>query len=168
MTIKREGLDRRAVDFSDVATERLMPLVHPSEILRDKATAAGAQRVSAGPSAQGFAAAAKRNRAGTSRRYHRYRASPWALLWHDAGVLDQSSGMTRSGCRRADVALGDRAGDRALRHACRSRLLRPRRSGMNRVDKPGANDGLTGPRTLPIQGLKEWRRGWQPIRGFPG
>ena len=34
MTIKREDLDRRAVDFSDVATERLLPPVHPGEILR--------------------------------------------------------------------------------------------------------------------------------------
>ena len=36
MTIKREDLDRRAVDFSDVATERLLPPVHPGEILRDE------------------------------------------------------------------------------------------------------------------------------------
>ncbi len=34
MTIKREDLDRRAVDFSDVATERLLPPAHPGEILR--------------------------------------------------------------------------------------------------------------------------------------
>ncbi len=34
MTIKREDLDRRAVDFSDVATERLLLPVHPGEILR--------------------------------------------------------------------------------------------------------------------------------------
>ena len=36
MTIKREDLDRRAVDFSDVATERRLPPVHPGEILRDE------------------------------------------------------------------------------------------------------------------------------------
>ena len=36
MAIKREDLDRRAVDFSDVATERLLPPVHPGEILRDE------------------------------------------------------------------------------------------------------------------------------------
>ncbi len=36
MTIKREDLDRRAVNFSDVATERLLPPVHPGEILRDE------------------------------------------------------------------------------------------------------------------------------------
>ena len=36
MTIKREDLDWRAVDFSDVATERLLPSVHPGEILRDE------------------------------------------------------------------------------------------------------------------------------------
>ena len=36
MTVKREELDRREVDFSDVASgERLLP-VHPGEILRDE------------------------------------------------------------------------------------------------------------------------------------
>ena len=35
MTIKREELDRREVDFSDVASGRLPP-VHPGEILRDE------------------------------------------------------------------------------------------------------------------------------------
>jgi len=34
MTIKRDDLDRRAIDFSDVATERRLPPVHPGEILR--------------------------------------------------------------------------------------------------------------------------------------
>ena len=36
MTVKREYVDRRAVDSSDVATERLLPPVHPAEILRDE------------------------------------------------------------------------------------------------------------------------------------
>ncbi len=36
MTIKREDLDLRVVDFSDVARGRLLPPVHPSEILRDE------------------------------------------------------------------------------------------------------------------------------------
>ncbi len=34
MTIKRDDLDRRAIDFSDVATERRLPPVHPGEFLR--------------------------------------------------------------------------------------------------------------------------------------
>ena len=34
MTIKRDDLDRRAIDFSDVATERRLPPVHPGEILQ--------------------------------------------------------------------------------------------------------------------------------------
>lgn len=34
MTIKRDDLDRRAIDLSDVATERRLPPVHPGEILR--------------------------------------------------------------------------------------------------------------------------------------
>ncbi|MDE0263780.1 MAG: HigA family addiction module antitoxin [Bryobacterales bacterium] len=36
MNIKREDLDRRAVDFSDVATGRRLPPIHPGEILRDE------------------------------------------------------------------------------------------------------------------------------------
>ena len=36
MTIKREDLNLRVVDFSDVASGRLLPPVHPSEILRDE------------------------------------------------------------------------------------------------------------------------------------
>lgn len=36
MTIKREELDRREIDFSDVASGRRLPPVHPGEILRDE------------------------------------------------------------------------------------------------------------------------------------
>ena len=36
MTIKREDVDRRIVDFSDVASGRRLPLVHPGKILRDE------------------------------------------------------------------------------------------------------------------------------------
>ena len=36
MTIKREELDRREVDFSDVASGPRLPPVHPGEILRDE------------------------------------------------------------------------------------------------------------------------------------
>ena len=36
MTIKREELDRREVDFSDVVSGRRLPPVHPGEILRDE------------------------------------------------------------------------------------------------------------------------------------
>lgn len=36
MTIKREDLDRRIVDFADVTTGRRLPPVHPGEILRDE------------------------------------------------------------------------------------------------------------------------------------
>ena len=35
MTIKREELDRRKVDFSEVTTGQLLSPVHPGEILRD-------------------------------------------------------------------------------------------------------------------------------------
>ena len=36
MTIKREEIDRRRVDFSDVASGQRLPPVHPSEILREE------------------------------------------------------------------------------------------------------------------------------------
>jgi hypothetical protein len=36
MTIKREDIDSRQVDFSNVATGRRLPTVHPGEILRDE------------------------------------------------------------------------------------------------------------------------------------
>ena len=36
MTIKREDIDRRIVDLSDVASGRRLPLVHPGKILRDE------------------------------------------------------------------------------------------------------------------------------------
>ena len=35
MTIKREDIDNQQVDFSDVATGRRLPTVHPGEILRN-------------------------------------------------------------------------------------------------------------------------------------
>ena len=36
MTIKREDVDRRKVDFSGVATGKRLPPVHPGKILRDE------------------------------------------------------------------------------------------------------------------------------------
>ena len=36
MTIEREDVDRRNVDFSDVASGRRLPPVHPGEVLRDE------------------------------------------------------------------------------------------------------------------------------------
>jgi addiction module HigA family antidote len=35
MSIRREDIDRRSVDFSDVTTGRRLPPIHPGEILRD-------------------------------------------------------------------------------------------------------------------------------------
>jgi hypothetical protein len=35
MSIKREDIDRRTVDFSAVRSRRRLPPVHPGEILRD-------------------------------------------------------------------------------------------------------------------------------------
>ena len=36
MAIKRDDIDRRIVDFSDLASGRRLPPVHPGEILRDE------------------------------------------------------------------------------------------------------------------------------------
>jgi addiction module HigA family antidote len=36
MSIKREDVDRRKVDFSDVRSGRRLPPIHPGEILRDE------------------------------------------------------------------------------------------------------------------------------------
>ena len=36
MTIKREDIDKRIVDFSDVASGRRLPPAHPGKILRDE------------------------------------------------------------------------------------------------------------------------------------
>jgi addiction module HigA family antidote len=36
MSIKREDIDRRQVDFSGVRSRRRLPLVHPGAILRDE------------------------------------------------------------------------------------------------------------------------------------
>ena len=36
MTVDREDLDRRRVDFSDVASGRLLAPVHPGEVLREE------------------------------------------------------------------------------------------------------------------------------------
>ncbi len=36
MTIKREDVDRRVLDLSDVTSQRRLPPVHPGEILRDE------------------------------------------------------------------------------------------------------------------------------------
>jgi addiction module HigA family antidote len=36
MTIKRDDIDKRKVDFSDIASGRRLPPIHPGEILRDE------------------------------------------------------------------------------------------------------------------------------------
>ena len=36
MSIKREDVDNRTVDFSDIETGRRLPPIHPGEILRDE------------------------------------------------------------------------------------------------------------------------------------
>ena len=36
MSIRREDIDRRSLDFSDIATGRRLPPIHPGAILRDE------------------------------------------------------------------------------------------------------------------------------------
>jgi addiction module HigA family antidote len=36
MTVKREDIDRRMVDFSEVASKRRLPPIHPGEILSEE------------------------------------------------------------------------------------------------------------------------------------
>ncbi len=36
MSIEREDLDAGRIDFSDVATGKRLPLIHPGQILRDE------------------------------------------------------------------------------------------------------------------------------------
>lgn len=36
MSIKREDIDNRKVDFSNIASDRRLPPVHPGEVLRDE------------------------------------------------------------------------------------------------------------------------------------
>ena len=36
MSIKREDIDRRLIDISDVVSGRRLPPIHPGEILRDE------------------------------------------------------------------------------------------------------------------------------------
>ena len=115
-TIKREEMDRREVDVSDVVSGRRLLLVHPGAILRDeflspmdlsvyrlaKAIKVSRPRV-------------ERSRARAPRRHDRHRTAPGALFRDDAGVLDQPSDPLRSRRRRTHSARQDRTGDRAVR-----------------------------------------------------
>ena len=58
MTIEREDVDRREVDFTDVASGRWLPSMHPGEILRDELLTPMdlSVRVPACPEDQGFRA----------------------------------------------------------------------------------------------------------------
>ena len=134
MTVKREDVDRREVDFSDVTSGRRLPPVHPGEILRDEFLTPMELSV------YRLARALKISRPrlndivlGTPRRHHRYRVAPRALFRNDAGVLDQSSEPPRPGRRGANLACRDRARDRA---PCRNRnpgVVRPWVNGVDEI-----------------------------------
>ena len=109
-TIKREDLDRGAVDFSDVVSGRRLPLVHPGEILRDDfLTPMKCSVYRLAPGHQGFASKVERSRARPPRRHNRHRTAPGALFRNNAGVLDQSPDPLRSRRCRTHRARQDRA-----------------------------------------------------------
>ena len=93
MTIKRDDIDRRIVDFSEVASGRRLPLVHPGEILRDEFL------IPMGIGVYELAKALKVPRSRTNEHCARTSCdhgghchAPRALLRHVAGILDQSAG----------------------------------------------------------------------------
>ena len=115
-TIKREDLDRGAVDFSDVVSGRRRPLVHPGEILRDEFLTpmkcsvyrlAQAIKVSR-PRVNDLVLGRRGVTTDTALRLG-------ALFRNDAGVLDQSPDPLRSRRCRTHRARQDRTGDRAVR-----------------------------------------------------
>jgi hypothetical protein len=100
MNIKRDDIDNRKVDFSDIASGRRLPPVHPGKILRDEFL------TPMGISVYELANAIK---------VPRTRDSPRPILRHFIGVLDQSSDALRPGRSRPHGAASDRAGNLAPR-----------------------------------------------------
>ena len=93
MAIKREDIDSRQVDFSDVRSGRRLPPVHPGEILRDEFLTP--MDISVYELANALQAPRSRVNdivRGAARDHHRHGAAPRAILRHVAGVLDQPAG----------------------------------------------------------------------------
>ena len=92
MSIKRDDIDNRKVDFSNIASGRRLPPVHPGEILRDEFLTP--MKISVYELANAIKVPRTRvNDIVLGRRgdHDRYRGSPRAILRHIIGVLDQSS-----------------------------------------------------------------------------
>jgi addiction module HigA family antidote len=114
MSIKRDDLDSGRVDFSDVATGKRLPLIHPGEILRHDFLQP--MKISVYALSQSMKVARSRVKdivlgrrgitADTAFRLARYFA-------HHAGFLDQPSGPPRSGGGRSKASPADRAGGQA-------------------------------------------------------
>ena len=114
MTIKRDDIDRRIVDFSEVTSGRRLPLVHPGEILRDEFL------IPMGISVYELAKALKVPRSRTNDIVLGRRAITadtamrlGALLRHVARILDQSAGALRSRRCQPHSEEKNRAGGRA-------------------------------------------------------
>jgi addiction module HigA family antidote len=109
MSIRRDDLDAGPVDFSEVATGKRLPLIHPGEILRDDFL----QPMKISVYALAHAIKAPRSRvndivlgrrgisADTAFRLARYSAP--------RRILDQPSGAPRSGGGRSQASPPDRA-----------------------------------------------------------
>ena len=116
MTIEREAVDRGAVDFSDIASGRRLPAVHPGRFVRDEFL------VPLGLSVYALAKALNVPRPrlndvvrGRARRQRGHGASPRTLLRNFAAILGEPPSPLRSRHRRARVALHDRPGSQAPR-----------------------------------------------------
>ena len=109
MSIKRDDLDAGRVDFSEVATGKRLPLVHPGEILRDDflqpmkiSVYALAQDIKVPRSRVNDIVLGRRGiTADTAFRLARY--------FGTTPDLDQASGASRSGGGRSEASPADRA-----------------------------------------------------------
>ena len=123
MSIKRDDIDARK-DFSDIASGRRLPPVHPGEILRDEFLTP--MKISVCELANAIKVPRTRVNdivLGTPGDHNRYRDSPRAILRHIIRVMDQPSDALRSGRGRSYPTASDRAGN-----------LTPR--GLTETDEP--------------------------------
>ena len=115
MTIDREELDRLRIDFSDVATGRRLPPVHPGTILRDdflKPMDLSVYRLARElkVSRPRLNEIVRRPGGWPARCDDRHRAAAGALFRDNAGVLGQSASPLRPRCSRTHGAAQNRSG----------------------------------------------------------
>jgi addiction module HigA family antidote len=109
MSIKRDDLDAGRVDFSEVATGKRLPLIHPGEILRDDFLQP--MKISVYALAEAIKVPRSRvndivlGRRGISADTG---VPAGALFRYHAGFLDQPAGPLRPGGGRPDASPADR------------------------------------------------------------